>query len=156
MRSALLPLLLVLSGCAAMQRSWEYSASPVESSVARVEVDEVIVRQKDLRVELRLRVDRGGTLRLGEPRIRLDGEQDLEGRVSVWEGSIAQWARPIEEAVLNPGATVTLRAWFHTPVTDLRRNPHYTLELGALTLDGVPLELPPITLTAPPEAPMGR
>lgn len=155
MRLILPILLLTLSGCAAMKRSWEFSASAVESPLARVDVDAVMVRQKDLSVKVRLRVNAGGTLRLGDPKIRAEGGGEFKGHASVWTGSPVVFLKPEDEAIVGPGQTVELRLWFHSASRDLRRAPVYTLELGGTTLNGALLELPPLRLVAPPDAPMG-
>lgn len=151
-----LPLLLLLApACSAMKRSWEFTAVAVDSPRAHLEVDEVRVRQKDLRVSLRLRLEEGGALRLADPRIQLDGGKDLSGHASLWEGSPLVYLKPEDDAIVNVGQTVELRLWFHTPTRDLRRAPVYALDLSGFTLDGVPLDLPPLQLRAPPEAPTG-
>lgn len=155
MRPLLPILLLLVPGCSAMKRSWEFTAAAVDSPGAHVDVDEVRVNQKDLRVSLRLRLDEGGALRLADPRIQVDGGKDLSGHATLWEGSPTVYLQPKDDALVNVGQTVELRLWFHTPTRDLRRAPVYALDLSGFTLNGVPLDLPPLQLRAPPEAPTG-
>ncbi len=158
--------LTLLVGCAAMQRTWAFAGAPVEGPQLRVEATEALITQKD--VWLTIRVENVGTtpLRVSLETFVLtlpDGEEVL-GYVSYLTRRQQQlegaWDRvrrkDAEDPPLQPGQDFAIQLNFHQYGRDYRRLPTLHIDLAGLLLDGASADLPPLVLTAPPEAPLGE
>ena len=158
---------LIATGCAAMKRTWEFQAVPVASPQLQVTPGRIGVAQKSAYVSFRVRnvsaapvVVEAGTFVL-----RLPDGAGVTGKTSFltrgYEGArglLARvgWAEGKSTPPLAPGAEVEIALNFRQYGRDLRRHPTLTVALDGLLVDGKPAALPPLVLTAPPDAPLGE
>lgn len=148
-------LLLILSACATMRRSWEFTPAEIAASGG---VELVVVRarvsQEDLSLSVRLQNPGPEPLVLTLAGIRV---LDHPLRPALGAGRVdwlLQSPRALYVGTLAPGAAQALELRAHVPARDLRRLERLELE-GELLLgeQAQPLTL---TLVAPPGAPLGE
>lgn len=155
----MLPLLL-LSGCAAMVRTWSYSTQAVHATKVSLEPREVQVRQDTIVVDAWLRSNADAPLTVDLGRARLEGlDLDVEGRALLTDeaGPLAWLGLGGTDATtLAPHSTTEVRVVFRVVGRDLRRLPRYRVSLPDLRVDGAEVSLQPLLLAAPAEAPMGE
>ena len=157
--------LLLATGCAAMKRTWAFSAISAQDQDLSVEVVEALVTQRTAWVTLRITNHRetGVDLVPGELVMTWDDgtttvgsaghfRSRASGLAEAWAGLTGGKARKD----LEPETSREIKYAFRQYGRDLRRHPRYDIDLGGLVVDGHAVSLPPLRLTAPPEAPMGE
>jgi len=164
---AALSMVVALAGCAAMKRTWVFHAAPVVGERVDVTPNRLEVAQKSAYVSFWIR-NRSAAPVVIEPgsfTLRLPDGTTVAGKTNffnrhvdgawsalAWTGLVEQKGKP----ALPPGASVEVALQFRQYGRDLRRQPSLTVTLDGLRVDGQPVALPPLVLTAPPEAPMGE
>lgn len=158
---------LLVTGCAAMKRTWEFQAVPVASPQVQVTPGRIGVAQKSAYVSFRVRNMSAvpAVIEAGTFVLRLPDGTAVIGKTSFlsrgYEGARGLltrvgWADAKSTPALPPGGEVEIALNFRQYGRDLRRHPTLTVALDGLLVDGKPAALPPLVLTAPPGAPMGE
>jgi len=170
------PLLLLLllgasscaSGCAAMVRTWAFSADPVAGAELGLSVTEARVSQRTTSVvfDLENRSQAPARVEVGTLTLELPDGTRFAGKAVLFErlgkaarGLMAKVGlRKVEEPApgLPPGGRMEARVVFRQYGRDLRRHPVLKVDLSGITVAGRSAGLPVLELTAPPEAPMGE
>jgi hypothetical protein len=165
--TALAAVALVAAGCAAMKRTWHFQAAPVASAQVLVTPGRIGVAQKSAYVSFRVRNTSAvpAVVEAGTFVMRLPDGTAVTGHTSFltrgYEGARGLlvrvgWADAQGRPAVPPGGEVEIALNFRQYGRDLRRHPRLTIALDGLVVDGKPAALPPLVLTAPPEAPMGE
>ena len=157
---------LIATGCAAMKRTWHFQAVPVASAQVQVTPGVIGVAQKSAYVSFKVKnvsavpaVVEAGTFVLAFPTAPPSSEKRASSPVATTGHAACSraWAGRTETTPpLAPGAEVEIALNFRQYGRDSRRHPTLTVALDGLLVDGKPAALPPLVLTAPPDAPMGE
>ena len=164
---ALLAFVSLTAGCAAMQRTWQFHATPVATSPVRVELADAQITQKTAFVTLGVTNVSSAPITLEAKTFELTlpdgamfvGKTSFLGRkLKEAKGMLASIGMMDEEEApkLEPDATVSIKLAFRQYGRDFRRHPKLRVDLAALQVDGKPLPNAVLVLEAPPEAPMGE
>ena len=160
----LVTLLLLIAGCAAMRRTWQFSGPPLAAPQLAIAVDSAVVAQRRLEVTLKL-TNTGSAAALftcDAVSLTLPDGEVFTGEIS---GLKADFSRKmvalglrdeVDQKSLPAGATTTLEFSINQGHRDLRRHARLELRLPDLKMDGTLQNLMPIILLAPPEAPIGE
>jgi hypothetical protein len=157
---------LTATGCAAMQRSWIFSAPGVQGSQIQVTTSEAYVTQKDVWLTIRVENTSSSPVDLAFETFVLtlpDGEEVL-GYVSYMDRQMQALENVLdrarrketEEPPVQPGRSVQIQLNFHQYGRDLRRLPILRIDMAGLLVDGASSDLPALVLEAPAKAPMGE
>ncbi|MSQ83347.1 MAG: hypothetical protein EXR77_10750 [Myxococcales bacterium] len=157
-------LLLLIAGCAAMRRTWQFSGPPLAAHMVAIAVDSAVVAQRRLEVTLKLTNTGPAAAQFTCDAVSVtlpDGEV-FSGEIS---GLKADFSRKMlalgfrdenDQKSLPAGATTILEFSINQGHRDLRRHARLELRLPDLKIDGALQNLMPIILLAPPEAPIGE
>jgi hypothetical protein len=157
----------VLAGCAAMKRTWHFQAAPVANAQVQVTPGTIGVAQKSVFVSFTVRNTspapatieaRAFVLRLPDGTTVAGNTSFITRSYDTARGLLARvgWADGKATPAVPPGGEVEIALNFRQYGRDLRRHPTLIVALDGLLVDGQPAALPPLVLTAPPEAPMGE
>ncbi len=163
---ALLTALAVASagGCAAMRRSWQFHAEPVATLPIALSVVEATVMQR--RIEVTLELTNTGE----EPaEVHCDQVTVTLPDGTVFDGELAGIGADIgrklvglglrdgvDKRALSRGQNTRFSFGINQGARDLRRFATLEVRILDLTVNGAHLDLPPVVLRAPQEAPLGE
>jgi hypothetical protein len=158
---------LLLTGCAAMKRTWQFSAPAVSGPAVQVGLRQADVTQKTAFVTFWVRniSSQPVTVEAGTFSLRLPDGTEVSGKTALFDrgydgavGLLAQagWVDEPKKPSLAPGKEMEVALAFRQYGRDLRRHPTLSVALDALLVNGQPAQLPPLLLHAPAEAPMGE
>lgn len=158
---------LLLTGCAAMKRTWQFDAPAVSGAAVQVSLKEANVTQKTAFVTFSVRniSSQPITVEAGTFSLRLPDGTEVSGKTALldrgYEGAVGLlaktgWVDEPKKPSLAPGKEMEVALAFRQYGHDLRRHPTLSVALDALLLNGKPAQLPPLLLHAPAGAPMGE
>ena len=158
---------LLLTGCAAMKRSWQFSAPAVSGAAVQVGLKQADVTQKTAFVTFWVKniSPQPVTVEAGTFSLRFPDGTEVSGKTALldrgYDGAVGLlshtgWVDAPKTPSLAPGQTLEVALAFRQYGRDLRRHPTLSVALEALSVNGQPAQLPPLLLHAPAEAPMGE
>jgi len=154
-------------GCAAMKRTWQFSAPAVSGAALQVGLKQADVTQKTAFVTFWVRnvSSQPVTIEAGTFSLRLPDGTEVSGKTALFDrgydgavGLLAHtgWVDAPKKPSLAPGEAMDVALAFRQYGRDLRRHPTLSVALDALVVNGQPAQLPPLLLQAPAGAPMGE
>ncbi len=158
---------VVASGCAAMTRTWQFKGSQQANSTLEVSVTKASVAQKAATLHLAIRnvgdvpvaIDTGRFFLSLPDKTRYPGAaKGLKHAKKRFFNKLKRFGigSGADADKIAPGRKITFSVMFQQYGRDFRRHPWLAIELTSLRVDGQPANLPPLRVTAPPEAPMGE
>ncbi len=161
---ALAMALVALTSCAAMRRTWQFQGQSASAPALQVEVQSADVSQRHLGLQLRLRNPGAQPIAVQCENAAVtlpDGQTfttSVGGLHSDWQRGLAAVGIGKRPGTLTiaAGETAALEISLTQGQRDLRRVGVLQVRLSDLQVDGQPVELPPVLLRAPPEAPLGE
>ena len=154
-------LFMVLLGCAAMVRTWDFKPAASTGERIAVEVAQAKISQRTAAIILRITNTTQNDLpfELGETHLVLPDGDYVAGKSHVLKAGWKKLKRLFGKdaaQTLPAGASIDIEVYYRQYKRDLRRHPTLTLHFENYIFAGANEDIAPIILSAPPEAPMGE
>ncbi len=154
----------LLTGCAAMQRTWKYQGAPTQDAIFKVEVVEALVKQKAAYVTLKVTnlTSEAHSVELEVLQVilpdgtELPAKSNLAGRmVTSVTSTVSSWfgGESDDAPKLPAGEVLEVKFGIRHPRKDLRRQEAIRIKFQGMIVDGKPSTLPDMILKAPAGAP---